>query len=303
MVSDKGVIQAKVKRTGAVTSGTDFHPFDEKDVEESDLVQMLFIDTPNILNTLRHRHGESAVYTNVGAKDILISVNPYKWLDIYTQELMMEHYEAFGTKDLQPHVYSIAADAYKTLCVHGSSQSIITSGESGSGKTENAKQIFRFLAEIAGSQSVVAEGEISMQQLLIHSNPLLEAYGNAKTSRNNNSSRFGKLVTVHFDRSGKIVGSNTRNYLLEKTRVTSPSSGERNYHIFYQLLSGLPAPLKTKHKLGQLAEYSLLNQSESAKQVDGLDDAAEWRLTHDAMRQLGLTPEEQTQMLDLVSSH
>ena len=114
------------------------------------------------------------MYTNVGAKSILISVNPYRWLPIYTKELMREHYEAFGTKELQPHVYAIAADAYKALCVHGDSQSIITSGESGAGKTENAKQIFRFLAEIAGSQSAPAEGEISMQQLLVHSNPVLE---------------------------------------------------------------------------------------------------------------------------------
>ena len=143
---------------------------------------MANVDQPNILNTLRARHRAGLnPYTSVGG--IIISVNPFRWLDIYSTATMREHYEAFGTKELPPHVFAIAADAYKALCVHGASQTIVTSGESGAGKTENSKQVFRFLAEIAGVQTSDGAGGVSMQDLLIHSNPVLEAFGNAKCAR------------------------------------------------------------------------------------------------------------------------
>ena len=167
---------------------------------------MVHVDTANILNTLRSRHKSGAVYTSVG--NIVVSVNPYRWIDIYSKAIIREHFEAFGTKDLMPHVFTLASDAYKALCTSGQSQTIITSGESGAGKTENAKQVFRFLAEVAGVQSAGGDGHrVGMDELLIHANPVLEAFGNAKTLRNDNSSRFGKLVTVHFDISGRIIGA------------------------------------------------------------------------------------------------
>ena len=269
-------------------------------------MQMAHVDTPNILNTLRARHAEGAVYTAVGQLGILISVNPYRWMDIYGIELMREHYENFGTKELAPHVFALAADAYKALCIHGRSQCLVTSGESGSGKTENSKQVFRFLAEIAGVQRTPGGGAgdgsagVSMQELLIHSNPVLEAFGNAKTLRNDNSSRFGKLVTVHFDTSGKIVGAYTRNYLLERTRVAAAPAGERNYHAFYQLLAGASAAERSARKLGTTGDYVMLRGGLTT--VEGVDDAAEWRVMRAAMSELGFSEEEQVACLDVTAA-
>ena len=208
-----GEMKVRVNDTGATLSGKDFHPLDPQDEQEADLVQMV-----------HDRHAEhpqhaaeaarECAYTNVGQKSIVISVNPYRWIDIYGTDVMREHYEAFGSRELSPHVFAIASDAYRALCVDGGSQAIITSGESGSGKTENTKQIFHFMAEIAGSRSEGAKDgggvSLGMEGVLINSNPVLEAFGNAKTLRNNNSSRFGKLVTVHFDGWGKITGSHTK---------------------------------------------------------------------------------------------
>ena len=135
---------------GRSVSGKQFNACDALDEKEADLVQMAHVDTPNILQTLRVRHAAGSVYTAVGQLGILISINPYRSIDIYSPDLMCEHYESFGTKELAPHVFALASDAYKALCVHGASQCLVTSGESGSGKTENSKQVFRFLAEIAG---------------------------------------------------------------------------------------------------------------------------------------------------------
>ena len=275
-------------------------------------MQMQHVDTPNILNTLKARHAAGHVYTSCGAAGIVISINPYRWIDVYGTDVMRDHYESFGTKELEPHVFALASDAYKTLCIHGRSQCLVTSGESGSGKTENSKQVFRFLAEVAGSQrgggadeprlSIVGEPEVvSMQDLLIHSNPVLEAFGNAKTVRNNNSSRFGKLVTVHFDGSGKIIGAYTRNYLLERTRVSVAPKLERNYHVFYMLLSGGTAEEKRSRELGGgPADYAMLKGGMA--KVEGMDDAEEWRVMVGAMKELGFTGEEQSQILDLVAA-
>ena len=132
----------KLAKVSAASDGA--FPYDPDDANQSDLVQMANVDVANILNVLRVRHKAGAVYTSVGG--ICVSVNPYKFYNIYTPKIMREHYEAFGTKELAPHVYSLASDSYKALCVTGKSQTIVTSGESGAGKTENAKQVFRFLA-------------------------------------------------------------------------------------------------------------------------------------------------------------
>ena len=324
---------------GKTISGKKFSNRDVRDEKEADLVQMGNVDTPNILHTLRHRHKEGSVYTAVGVQGILISINPYKWMDIYGTGRMREYYEAFGDAELAPHVFALAADAYRSLCRHGTSQCLVTSGESGSGKTENSKQVFRFLAEIAGRQSsgdadggvapelrrdlsgsspsvipglsasaaasAAAGGTlaVSMQELLIHSNPLLEAFGNAKTLRNDNSSRFGKLVTVHFDGSGRIAGAFTRNYLLERTRVSSAPSGERNYHAFYQLLGGGTEKEKTSRFLpgtGGAAAHAMLRGG--VLSAGGIDDAAEWRITCNAMAELGFSADEQSALLDVLAA-
>ena len=309
-VKDDGSVVATTKDGNSVVIQGAKHMHDPRDESEADLVQMAHVDTPNILNTLRVRHAAGAVYTNVGAVGILISVNPYTWMDIYGTDVMREHYESFGTKELPPHVFSLASDAYKALAVHGKSQCLVTSGESGSGKTENSKQVFRFLAEIAGVQRTPGGGDVatadgsgapvSMQDLLIHSNPVLEAFGNAKTVRNDNSSRFGKLVTVHFDGSGKIIGAFTRNYLLERTRVSAAPSGERNYHAFYQILAGATADEKSSRELTDAKDYALVRGG--VLTVDGLDDAKEWRTMRSSMDELGFEASVQLAVFDVIAA-
>ena len=321
---DDGTLTATTKQGGRKVTAKNFSRHDPADENEADVVQMANVDKPNILQTLRKRHKDGSVYTAVGQKGIVISLNPYRWIDIYTTELMREHYEAFGTKDLAPHVYALTSDAYKALCVDGTSQCLVTSGESGSGKTENAKQVFKFLAEVAGGQGTGGDAApssgdaagrnkpsksvsgspgavVSMQDLLIHSNPVLECFGNAKTLRNDNSSRFGKLVTVHFDGSGRISGAYTRNYLLERTRVATVPKGERNYHAFYQLLAGATAEeRRTCHLGGSPKAHAILKNGEHA--VEGLDDKAEWTATCAAMRELGFSQDEQSSLVALVGA-
>ena len=219
---------------------------------------------------------------------------------------MRDYYEAFGTKELAPHVFALASDAYKSLCMNHTSQTIVTSGESGSGKTENSKQVFRFLAEIAGVQTVNSTGEptgtVSLAELLVHSNPVLEAFGNAKTLRNDNSSRFGKLVNVHFDGSGKIIGATTRNYLLEKTRVAAPPQGERNYHAFYQLIAGLSPDDKSSRGLNTVAAHRLLSGRGVERSIEGVDDTEEWEFTKEAMEKLGFEPTEVSAIIDITAA-
>lgn len=220
-----------------------------------DILQMSDLSEASLLENLRRRYENEFIYTYVGP--ILIAINPYKPLDaIYSEQKMTEYYgKTMGM--LPPHVFALADHAYTQLIQGGAldpaNQSIIISGESGAGKTETTKIIMQYLAratsyrkhpnEEASQQAVVnpANGTVSralgkLEERVLESNPLLESFGNAKTLRNDNSSRFGKFIEIQFDHHGKIVGAEIMNFLLEKTRIVSQSIGERNYHIFYQVL-------------------------------------------------------------------
>ena len=168
-------------------------------------------------------------------------MNPFQLLQLYTPA-ELERYRN-GSKDNPPHVFGIAYDAYNNMLTEFKNQSVIISGESGAGKSEATKLILQFLADVSQratshtNQGLTSAGNTPLEQKLLAANPILEAFGNAKTLRNNNSSRFGKLITVNFDSSGGIVGGSIDNYLLEKSRVVWQSKGERNYHIFCKILS------------------------------------------------------------------
>jgi len=183
---------------------------------------------------LRKRHSTGQPYTRAGPNSILISVNPYRDLGLYTTEAVLKYRDSRST-DLPPHIFQMAAEAYSELREHGKNQSIISSGESGAGKTENTKQVFFFLAQVAATNAATDAADAIRDQL-IASNYVLEAFGNAKTVRNNNSSRFGKLVDVRFDAVAQLSGTSIRTYLLEKSRISSPNMDERNYHFFFQVL-------------------------------------------------------------------
>eukprot|EP00940_MAST-03C_sp_MAST-3C-sp2_P003640 g3640.t1 len=259
---------------------------------ENDIVMLDHINEAQIVHNIRERYRKDHIYTWCGAsKTVLISVNPFKMLPLYTPRVIDMHRHPPPNKTLEPHVYDIANHALRSLTLNGKDQSILISGESGAGKTECAKQCFSFLAETAGSDS-------NVEQLILSANPLLEAFGNAKTLRNNNSSRFGKWVAINFSPLGKIVGARAESYLLEKSRVVAPARGERSFHIFYQLFSS--ARHREKYGLTDPSKFRFLSKSKCYV-VDGIDDQAEFEDTQGSMSKLGFTKAEQSWIFDTVA--
>ena len=252
-----------------------------------DLVMLDNMNEAEIIYNLRERFKINKIYTWVGAsKSVLVSVNPFKRLPLYTPEIMDGYAHPKPMKPMGPHVFAIANTAYNTLQLDGISQAILISGESGAGKTEATKQCLAFLADVAGSES-------DIEERILMANPVLEAYGNAKTLRNNNSSRFGKWIEIHFNNEGRtICGARIDNYLLEKSRLTYQQTDERNYHIFYQLCK---SHVSSMYGLGAPALYHYLNQS-GCVDVRGMDDVAEFKEVEKSLRELGFTDEEKDWM-------
>jgi myosin heavy subunit len=259
----------------------------------SDMVGLKNLDEASILHNLRLRYDKDVIYTNVGR--ILVSLNPFKMLPIYSPGVMDQYMES-GSRDLDPHVYGVADDAFRAMVATGKDQSCIVSGESGAGKTEATKLFLQYIAEKSkreGAQGGAAKGgkkggagggddSSSIQNKVLEANPLMEAFGNAKTVRNNNSSRFGKWIQIQMSKNGEIVGGSITNYLLEKSRLVLQSEGERNYHIFYQLCAGAMSDprLKERLELMDATQYFYLNQSKKpATQIPNVDDADEWKST------------------------
>eukprot|EP00904_Undaria_pinnatifida_P002449 jgi/Undpi1/12204/HiC_scaffold_5.g01880.m1 len=215
----------------------------------------------SLLNILRTRFRKDMIYSNIGT--ILVSVNPFKPLPLYTPQ-QMERYKE-GPRGKPPHVFSVGHRAYYDMLSERKPQSVIITGESGAGKSEACKLVLQFIADLSAAHSgrTVTEDEQSLEQQLLQANPILESFGNAKTVRNDNSSRFGKLITIKFDPMGAICQSTLVSYLLEKSRVVFQTAGERNYHIFYQLVAGAdenPA-LRDRLMLDGCEAFSYLNQS------------------------------------------
>eukprot|EP00466_Bigelowiella_natans_P001656 jgi/Bigna1/41654/e_gw1.55.12.1 len=259
---------------------------------EQDLVLLDDLNEPLIMWNLQERFKNNQIYTNVGS--ILIAVNPFKKLPLYTPTII-DKYAKRGNRILPPHVFHIASESYRNLLegtTEKTAQSIVISGESGAGKTVCTKFCLKYLAEVADSEGGVEEK-------ILLANPIMEAFGNAKTTRNNNSSRFGKYVEIFFDKRMRICGSNIQNYLLEKSRVVVLGPGERNYHIFYQLLRGGSDDLKRNLMLGDLDDYHYINQSETG--VDGMDDVEEWRTLMKSFETLEFTKKEQNDVLRITA--
>ncbi|KAA0165511.1 hypothetical protein FNF31_01856 [Cafeteria roenbergensis] len=242
-----------------------------------DMVKMEDVNDATILHNLRQRFMEDQIYTNIGT--ILVAVNPFKFIPaLYTESVMQQQLAVGAGESSEPHIFGIAAAAFRGLKSESQDQSIIISGESGAGKTEATKKCLQFLASAAGS----ATGD-GMEQRLLAANPILEAFGNAKTVRNNNSSRFGKWMVVHFNVRGQICGSEIVNYLLEKSRVTAQAPSERNYHGFYQLCAS--GDMAKRFELGPADDYMLLNQS-GCTVVPNMPDDDEFVLTCESIWQI-----------------
>ena len=253
-----------------------------------DMISMDVLHVGALQENIFVRYCRDEIYTYVGP--ILLSVNPYKWLPIYDPHIM-ESFMGGHLSDFGPHIYAIAERAY-TAMVNEGNQSVLISGESGAGKTEATKIVLQYLMQRA-------QGEGShIQQQILDANPVLEAFGNAKTIRNNNSSRFGKFFEVQFDKNNKVIGGIVTKYLLEKSRVVTQADNERNYHVFYYLSRGATDEEREALHILDPDDYTYLD---TCTDVDDMDDAEEMENVRKAMDVVGVTKKEQNHLLRLLS--
>ncbi|XP_044463733.1 myosin-17 isoform X3 [Mangifera indica] len=292
--------EVHVQATNGKTIVTDISKVFPKDTEAppggvDDMTKLSYLHEPGVLHNLATRYELNEIYTYTG--NILIAINPFQRLPHLYDTHMMEQYKGAQFGELSPHVFAVADVAYRAMINEGKSNSILVSGESGAGKTETTKMLMRYLAYLGGRSGV--EGRTVEQQVL-ESNPVLEAFGNAKTVRNNNSSRFGKFVEIQFDKNGRISGAAVRTYLLERSRVCQVSNPERNYHCFY-LLCAAPPEVREKYKLDHPKTFHYLNQSDCYK-LDGVDDTEEYLATRRAMDVVGISEEEQEGIFRVVAA-
>ncbi|GFZ01423.1 myosin family protein with Dil domain-containing protein [Actinidia rufa] len=289
-------IQASDGKT-VVANLSKIHP---KDMEApsggvDDMTKLSYLHEPGVLQNLSIRYQLNEIYTYTGS--ILIAINPFQRLPHLYDGHMMEQYKGAPFGELSPHVFAIADVAYRAMMNEGKSNSILVSGESGAGKTETTKMLMRYLAYLGGRKGT--EGRTVEQQVL-ESNPVLEAFGNAKTVRNNNSSRFGKFVELQFDKHGRISGAAIRTYLLERSRVCQVSDPERNYHCFYLLCAAPPEEIE-KYKLGNPKTFHYLNQT-NCYELIGVSDAHDYLATRRAMDIVGISQQEQDAIFRVVAS-
>ncbi|XP_061093823.1 unconventional myosin-Vb [Conger conger] len=261
---------------------------------ENDLTALTFLHEPAVLHNLRVRFLDySSIYTYCGI--VLVALNPYEQLPIYGEEVI-DAYSGQDMADMEPHIFSVAEEAYRTMIREQKNQSIIISGESGSGKTVSAKFTMRYFAVVGG-----AAQQTCVEERVLASNPIMEAIGNAKTTRNDNSSRFGKYIEIGFGRHGDIIGANMRTYLLEKSRVVFQAPEERNYHIFYQLCAGRDLPEMRILKLDAAEQFRYTNQGRETR-IPGTDDTADLERTRHALTVLGVGADQQMELFRILAA-
>ncbi|XP_026074257.1 unconventional myosin-Ib-like isoform X5 [Carassius auratus] len=259
-----------------------------------DMVLIEPLSEDAFIENLKKRFDHNEIYTYIGS--VVISMNPYKSLPIYTAE-KVEEYRNRNFYELSPHIYALADESYRSLRDQDKDQCILITGESGAGKTEASKFVMSYVAAVCGKGQEVNK----VKEQLLQSNPVLEAFGNAKTVRNDNSSRFGKYMDIEFDFKGDPLGGVISNYLLEKSRVVKQPRGERNFHIFYQLLSGASDDTLKKLKLDRdFSKYNYLSLDSAT--VNGLDDAGSFRTVRNAMQIVGFMEDEVQSILELVAA-
>ncbi|XP_072104793.1 unconventional myosin-Ib-like [Mobula birostris] len=258
-----------------------------------DMVLLDPLTDESLLSNLKERFSKNEIYTYIGS--VVISVNPYKMLPIYGQEKINEYRNA-NFYELSPHIYAIADEAYRSLRDRDKDQCVLITGESGSGKTEASKLVMSYIAAVCGKGEEVNQ----VKEQLLQSNPILEAFGNAKTIRNDNSSRFGKYMDIEFDFKGDPLGGVISNYLLEKSRVVKRLKGERNFHIFYQLLAGGSPEMLERLKVQRDGnQYVYLNSDRTS--LSGVNDAANFDVVKSAMNVIGFTKSEMDSIWDTVA--
>ncbi|KAM9276593.1 myosin-9 [Cariama cristata] len=260
-----------------------------------DMAELTCLNEASVLHNLKERYYSGLIYTYSGL--FCVVINPYKNLPIYSEEIV-EMYKGKKRHEMPPHIYAITDTAYRSMMQDREDQSILCTGESGAGKTENTKKVIQYLAHVASSHKTKKDqGELERQ--LLQANPILEAFGNAKTVKNDNSSRFGKFIRINFDVNGYIVGANIETYLLEKSRAIRQAKEERTFHIFYYLLSGAGEHLKTDLLLEPYNKYRFLSNGHVT--IPGQQDKDMFLETMEAMKIMGIPDEEQIGLLKVIS--
>ncbi|XP_055087475.1 unconventional myosin-Vb isoform X2 [Periophthalmus magnuspinnatus] len=263
-------------------------------VGENDLTALSYLHEPAVLHNLRVRFLESNhIYTYCGI--VLVAINPYEQLHIYGEEVI-DAYSGQNMGDMDPHIFAVAEEAYKQMARDERNQSIIVSGESGAGKTVSAKYAMRYFATVGGSAS-----DTNVEEKVLASSPIMEAIGNAKTTRNDNSSRFGKYIQIGFSKHYHIIGANMRTYLLEKSRVVFQAEDERNYHIFYQLCASSSLEEFKDLGLSSAEDFTYTSLGENIF-IEGVDDAEDFVKTREAFTLLGIKESAQFGIFKIIAS-
>ncbi|XP_025062213.1 myosin-11 isoform X1 [Alligator sinensis] len=271
-----------------------------------DMAELTCLNEASVLHNIRERYFSGLIYTYSGL--FCVVVNPYKYLPIYSEKII-DMYKGKKRHEMPPHIYAIADTAYRNMLQDREDQSILCTGESGAGKTENTKKVIQYLAVVASSHKGKKDTSITqgpsfsygeLEKQLLQANPILEAFGNAKTVKNDNSSRFGKFIRINFDVTGYIVGANIETYLLEKSRAIRQARDERTFHIFYYLLAGASEQMKSELLLEGFNNYTFL--SNGYVPIPSQQDDEMFQETLEAMAIMGFNEEEQTAMLKVVSS-
>ncbi|KAM4727549.1 myosin-7-like isoform 2-T2 [Anableps anableps] len=298
---DKITAQTEKGKTVTVKE-CDVHPQNPPKFDKiEDMAMFTFLHEPAVLFNLKERYAAWMIYTYSGL--FCVTVNPYKWLPVYNQEVVVA-YRGKKRSEAPPHIFSISDNAYQYMLTDRENQSILITGESGAGKTVNTKRVIQYFASIAaggGKKETGSEKKGTLEDQIIQCNPALEAFGNAKTIRNDNSSRFGKFIRIHFAASGKLASADIETYLLEKSRVTFQLKAERDYHIFYQILSQKkPELLEMLLITNNPYDYAFISQGETT--VASINDAEELLATDEAFDVLGFTQEEKNGIYKLTGA-
>ncbi|XP_027877821.1 myosin-9 isoform X1 [Xiphophorus couchianus] len=267
-----------------------------------DMAELTCLNEASVLHNLKERYYSGLIYTYSGL--FCVVINPYKNLPIYSEEIV-EMYKGKKRHEMPPHIYAITDTAYRSMMQDREDQSILCTGESGAGKTENTKKVIQYLAHVASSHktkkdqgSYLSHGELEKQ--LLQANPILEAFGNAKTVKNDNSSRFGKFIRINFDVNGYIVGANIETYLLEKSRAIRQAKDERTFHVFYYMLTGAGDKLRNELLLENYNNYRFLSNGNVT--IPGQQDKDLFTETMEAFRIMGIPEDEQIGMLKVVAA-
>ncbi|CAD6501646.1 BgTH12-01896 [Blumeria graminis f. sp. triticale] len=272
--------------------------FDKAD----DMAELTHLNEASVVHNLHTRYQADLIYTYSGL--FLVAVNPYCPLPIYTHEYI-NMYKGQGREETKPHIFAMADEAFRNLVEEGQNQSILVTGESGAGKTENTKKVIQYLAAVAFSESPVknkVQQQTNLSQQILRANPILEAFGNAQTVRNNNSSRFGKFIRIEFTRNGSIAGASIDWYLLEKSRVVRSNALERNYHIFYQLLKGADTEMRTDLLLNELDVEDFTYTCHGHNTIAGVSDWEEWNHLIEAFHIMGFSINEQRSIFKTIAA-